>query len=378
MGYRLAMSSEIRDWLADLSRSEPQTALAVGKAVAALISGGADVGPPLAVPLSDPSLPRHPPEALDQAYQDSLARLTEFRRVLADAATLATDVDLEIADLEARQGPEWKLTELRRLQPGVHRAEQQLASAVRRMQAETDAFRTRKEVLKARYVAADAMGRVDESIAELRDHEPGLADSGAPRGDASGTAATLREVSDEIERELSREGRAAGLTELRPGGPAADIRIVFAVEPAGTALLISVLHGRDAVLDDRGAAARISADVLRRVRVGLDVDATACSYENQQEFVAAFFPGVADQIVAGAAAEAATSRVRLLADQRARLGLTLDQVALRMGVSRERAGAIESAGPGTAEIRELAGYVEALGGRLDVVADFAGERVVLR
>ena len=33
--------------------------------------------------------------------------------------------------------------------------------------------------------------------------------------------------------------------------------------------------------------------------------------------------------------------------------------------------------PGTTEVRTLASYVEALGGRLEVVADFDGDRVLL-
>jgi hypothetical protein len=40
--------------------------------------------------------------------------------------------------------------------------------------------------------------------------------------------------------------------------------------------------------------------------------------------------------------------------------------------------AIERAEPGATEVRTLARYVEALGGRLEIIADFGEERVVLR
>jgi len=40
--------------------------------------------------------------------------------------------------------------------------------------------------------------------------------------------------------------------------------------------------------------------------------------------------------------------------------------------------AIERADPGTTDVRTLAAYVEALGGRLEIIAEFAGDRVVLR
>jgi len=40
--------------------------------------------------------------------------------------------------------------------------------------------------------------------------------------------------------------------------------------------------------------------------------------------------------------------------------------------------AIERAEPGATDVRTLASYVEALGGRLEIIAEFAGDRVVLR
>src|ERR1700727_2454282 len=54
------------------------------------------------------------------------------------------------------------------------------------------------------------------------------------------------------------------------------------------------------------------------------------------------------------------------------------QVARRMGAAPERIAAIERAEPGATEVRTLAAYVEAMGGQLDVTANFGGERVVLR
>jgi len=54
------------------------------------------------------------------------------------------------------------------------------------------------------------------------------------------------------------------------------------------------------------------------------------------------------------------------------------QVAERMNLPQERVSAIERAGPGGTEVATLTGYVEALGGRLQIVAEFGGERVVFR
>ena len=72
----------------------------------------------------------------------------------------------------------------------------------------------------------------------------------------------------------------------------------------------------------------------------------------------------------------------LLADQLAvivRIGTGVgEELASRMGVRQERVSAIERAEPGATEVRTLAGYVEALGGRLEILADFGGELIVLR
>ena len=73
----------------------------------------------------------------------------------------------------------------------------------------------------------------------------------------------------------------------------------------------------------------------------------------------------------------AASRARTLAKQRAQLGLTQAQVAERMGVRQERVSAIERAQPGATEVRTMIAYIEALGGRLEIIAEFGGERVLL-
>jgi hypothetical protein len=52
VGYRLQMSGEIHDWLADLNEADPPAAIQVGQALAALMSEGADLGPPLVVPVA--------------------------------------------------------------------------------------------------------------------------------------------------------------------------------------------------------------------------------------------------------------------------------------------------------------------------------------
>ncbi len=71
----------------------------------------------------------------------------------------------------------------------------------------------------------------------------------------------------------------------------------------------------------------------------------------------------------------AEQRAWRLAEMRRRLGVTQAEVAGRMGVTQGRVSAIERAKPGATELRTLAAYVEALGGRLEIVADFGDQRL---
>jgi transcriptional regulator with XRE-family HTH domain len=81
---------------------------------------------------------------------------------------------------------------------------------------------------------------------------------------------------------------------------------------------------------------------------------------------------------AGAAALAAASRGQALAQYRARRGLTRAEVAERMEVPADRVAGIERSGLAAAGIGELTRYIEAMGGRLEITADFGGDRIVLR
>jgi hypothetical protein len=405
VGYVLGMSGEIRDWLAGLRDSDPTAATQVAQALVALMEEGASLGPPLVVTLA--GFPWAPDlgEELDGLYQTRLEETRDMGQHLAEAAALVRDIEQQVAELQAQEAMlsdrRWralqegkadaagqvvdelavvqaKLAELRRLLPGVVESERQLRSKDQRLQGQVEAFRTRKETLKASYSAAEAQREIREAVTALgldvgADGGPG---EGAQASDAE-AAARLREVARQIEREL---GFAAdGLIELRPAAPGdSEIRILFAVEPAETALLIAVLEGRDAVREHHSGAVELSAEVLQRAREGQAPEATEYAFDDARSFLDEFFPGSADEVEAGAAALVARNRARTLAQQRTRLGLTQAQVAQRMGVRQERISAIERAEPGATEVRTLAGYVEALGGRLEITADFGDERVLLR
>jgi hypothetical protein len=379
VGYVLSMSGEIREWLASLGASDPDAAMVVGQALIALVDAGADLGPPVVVALDTRPPAADPAEALDYYYQDRLERMQASRRAVADVSHLSAEVRAQIIELEASQAAT-DAAELRRLLPGLDRAEQRLTAASQQMQADLDAFRIRKETLKAKHTAAEAEKSIAEYVAgaAARDGDEEF----APESAAIAEAATrIKNVTAEIERELGRGAAPDGLMELRPGAPGSpggDVRIIFAVEPRGTALLISVIEGGSAARGQHNQAVAVSADVLRQVRAGQDPEAAAVAFTGAQPFIDEYFPNSADEVRAGADPLVARARHGSLADHRIRLGLTEAEVAGRIGASLEQVSAIERADVDATEVRTLAAYIEALGGRLDVIADLGGEQIALR
>lgn len=84
-----------------------------------------------------------------------------------------------------------------------------------------------------------------------------------------------------------------------------------------------------------------------------------------------------DEITAGARRLVAEARAHRLAEMRRQLGLTQREVADRMHVRQERVSAIERGRTASTEVGTVAAYIEALGGELEVVANFNGTRVVV-
>jgi hypothetical protein len=271
--YALRMSDEIHDWLAGLRGSDESAALRVAKALVALMREGASLGAPLVVSTAGP-WPWALGVALDRAYHERLERLAALRGGEADAATLVRDLEDQLAELaatqaelaeihrraldagtpqEAAQAAE-KLTvvqqqaaEARRLLPRMTEARDRLGRRNRQLQTHVEADRVRKEALRARYAATRGSLQAREAMAAL-----GLADDdgdGDRHPEASGEAASadgarLAEVTAQMERELGQQPRPEGLMELWPGAPwHEDIRILFAAEPPGTALLAPAGRG---------------------------------------------------------------------------------------------------------------------------------------
>ena len=317
-GYAVRMSGEIHDWLTGLRSSDQPTALRVAKALLMLMREGSNLGDPVVISTAD-SWPWALAEALDRSYQQRLERLTALRRGEADAAALVTDIQDQIAELEAAQAQlealhrravdagrpqetaqaaeklaavQQQVAEARRLLPRMIEARQRLHEQNQQLQARVDAARARKEVLKASYVAARGSLQAREAMSAL-----GLTGDDGDQPAQAGSEATvvaetrLADITAQMERELGQEARPEGLMELWPGAPwHSDVRILFAVEPPGTALLIAVLEGPEAVEDQYPEAVMASADMLRLVKAGQAPEAAAHAYEDPQSFLGEFYP----------------------------------------------------------------------------------------
>src|SRR5215218_5729881 len=135
-----------------------------------------------------------PREMLDYSYQRQTELLVKVRRGVADVATSRKRVELQIGQLEQQaaklQGQAEKAisvdredlarealtrksaltgqigdlqTQLAQLQA----EEEKLTLAQQRLSAKVEAFRTRKETIKATYTAAEASTRINEAVAGI-------------------------------------------------------------------------------------------------------------------------------------------------------------------------------------------------------------------
>ncbi|MGI8448850.1 MAG: PspA/IM30 family protein [Streptosporangiaceae bacterium] len=428
MGYQLRMHNEIRDWLTELRVVEPELARLVGEAVLALLDAGETLGPPLVVPLESVLRPPDDPrEALDYSYQRQLEMLTKVRRGVADVATSRKRVELQVSALEQQAvklasqreralaagdevlgsearsreaGIQQRMSELHRQIHTLTGQEERLTLASQRLQAKVEDFRVQKETIKATYTAAEGSQRVREAFAEMGADASELeetdveADAASGFGFGFGSTPAAEDWLQQRIRDLvppfpddstDEEDVPAppGLMELRPGAPD-YLRggLLFVVEPSDTAVVVGWV-------DDPGRSRRDYREAIEaataRLAMAQPDDPTAAaaspaafiSYD-AESFLDEFFPGGETEVEIGAGTLVARSRAHTLAEARQRMRLTQAQVADRMNVRQERVSAIERAEPGATEVRTLTAYVRALGGRLEIIADVGGERIMLR
>jgi len=135
-----------------------------------------------------------PRETLDYSYQRQLEMLQKVRRGVADVATSRKRLELQMQQIKAqsdklegqsrqalaagredlarealtrRSGVQQQLTDLTAQHAALQAEEEKLTLASQRLQAKVDAFRTRKETIKATYTAAEAQTKIGEAFSGI-------------------------------------------------------------------------------------------------------------------------------------------------------------------------------------------------------------------
>lgn len=135
-----------------------------------------------------------PREMLDYSYQKQLELLTKVRRGVADVATSRKRLELQLRQLEQqaakhedqgrkalslgredlarealtrRSGIQQQIADLQAQYQQLQSEEEKLTLASQRLQARVDAFRIRKETIKATYTASEAQANIGGAIAGI-------------------------------------------------------------------------------------------------------------------------------------------------------------------------------------------------------------------
>ena len=135
-----------------------------------------------------------PRETLDYSYQKQLELLQKVRRGVADVATSRKRLELQTTQLQQqsdklegqsrqalgagredlarealtrRSALQQQLTDLGTQHAALQAEEEKLTLASQRLQAKVDAFRTKKETIKATYTAAEAQTKIGEAFSGI-------------------------------------------------------------------------------------------------------------------------------------------------------------------------------------------------------------------
>ena len=135
-----------------------------------------------------------PRETLDYSYQRQLEMLQKVRRGVADVATSRKRIELQMNQIQQqsnklekqardalgagrevlarealtrRSSAQSQLSDLQTQYAALQGEEEKLTVASQRLQSKVDAFRTRKETIKATYTAAEAQTRINEAFSGI-------------------------------------------------------------------------------------------------------------------------------------------------------------------------------------------------------------------
>ncbi|MBU6496176.1 MAG: PspA/IM30 family protein [Acidobacteria bacterium] len=176
-----------------------------------------------------------PRQTLDLAYQEQLDNLTKVKRAIADVATARKRIEIQAEQIKAQgdklaeqakaalsQGNEplarealtrretlvSQLHDLDVQHQGVVEQEEKLSATAQKLQSEVEAFRTRKETIKATYTAAEASAHVSEAVTGI---STSMNDAGAALQRAQDKVAQMQARSGALD-ELLADGTLTDLT----------------------------------------------------------------------------------------------------------------------------------------------------------------------
>ncbi len=175
-----------------------------------------------------------PRETLDYSYQTQLELLQKVRRGVADVATSRKRVELQINQLQQssnkldrqardalaagredlarealqrKSGVQSQIVDLTTQYQSLQGEEEKLTGASQRLQAKVDAFRTKKETIKATYTAAEAQTRINEAFTGISEE---MGDVGM----------AIQRAEDKTEQ---MKARAGAIDELMASGALDDV-----------------------------------------------------------------------------------------------------------------------------------------------------------
>ncbi|HYJ66899.1 MAG TPA: PspA/IM30 family protein [Nocardioidaceae bacterium] len=183
-----------------------------------------------------------PRETLDYSYQKQLEMLQKVRRGVADVATSRKRIELQATQLQQqseklqgqaqqalsggredlarealtrRAGLQQQITDLQAQHAQLQGEEEKLTMASQRLQAKVEAFRTRKETIKATYTAAEAQTKINEAFSGISEE---MGDVGMAVQRAEDKTATMQARAGAIDELI-----ASGALDDASGQPSDDI-----------------------------------------------------------------------------------------------------------------------------------------------------------
>ncbi|KAF5990632.1 PspA/IM30 family protein [Streptomyces sp. WAC00263] len=200
-----------------------------------------------------------PREVLDYSYTQQQEMLQKVRRGVADVATSRKRLELQISQLQQSGGKlegqaqqalavgredlarealtrrtsvASQVTDLQGQQASLKEQEEKLTLASQRLEAKVDAFRTRKETIKATYTAAEAQTRITEAVTGI----------GEEMGDVGMAMQRAQDKTEQL------QARAGALDELIASGALEDATLLAGRDDI-QAELEAVASGQDVEIE---------------------------------------------------------------------------------------------------------------------------------